>query len=170
MKINRQAMLPCPSMLCHKGYGNFSWNDKRQQWVTGGMGMLWASLCCKIARQPFLPSLPASTTWPVDGNMVQLQAVLAVWWTLVMNLPATISSVRVPVLSHKRMLLRVNRATADLFLITNSQHCDFCYLIGCIWCHRSHPWDSLECTEPISSVPSSLYSLGHDACSVYQCI
>ena len=36
--------------------------------------------------------------------MVQLQAVPAFWWILLMNLPATISSVQVPVLSHKNVV------------------------------------------------------------------
>ena len=36
--------------------------------------------------------------------MVQLQAVPAFWWILLMNLPATILSVQVPELSHKNVV------------------------------------------------------------------
>ena len=68
------------------------------------MGMLWAWLYCKFTRQPFCPLLPGSTMRPVDGNMVQLQAVLAFWLILPMNLPATVSSVQVSVLSHKNVV------------------------------------------------------------------
>ena len=61
---------------------------------------------CVVRSQgnPSVPLLPGSTMRPVDGNMVQLQAVLAFWWILPMNLPATISSVQVPVLSHKNVV------------------------------------------------------------------
>ena len=50
---------------------------------------------CIVTSQgnPSVPLLSGSTMWPVDGNMVQLQAALAFWWILPMNLPATISSV-----------------------------------------------------------------------------
>ena len=37
-------------------------------------------------------------------RMVQLQAVLAFSWILLMILPATVSSVQVPVLSHKNVV------------------------------------------------------------------
>ena len=64
----------------------------------------WHDCVVRSHNNLSVPLLPGSTMRSVDGTMVQLRAVLAFWWILPMNLPATISSVQVPILSHKNVV------------------------------------------------------------------
>ena len=78
--------------------------------------------CCGhdcVARSqgnPSVPLLSGSTLRPVDGNMVQLQAVLAFLWILPMNSQPPFYLLKF-LYWATRMLLRAKRATADLFCI-----------------------------------------------------
>ena len=80
--------------------------------------------CCGhdcVARSQGNPSvllLSGYTMRPENGNIVQLKAVLALWWMLPMNLQGTISSVQIPVLSHKNVV--ASKASNSRLVINQS--------------------------------------------------
>ena len=104
MKRNRQAMPPCLSMLSQRLWKLLETTNNNSEsqfvwWCCGhGDGVV------RSQANPYVPLLPGSFMRPVDGNTVQLPAVPVFWWILPMNLPATISSVQCPVLSHKNVV------------------------------------------------------------------
>ena len=104
MKRNRQAMPPCLSMLSQRLWKLLETTNNNSEsqfvwWCFGhGDGVV------RSQANPYVPLLPGSFMRPVDGNTVQLPAVPVFRWILPMNLPATISSVQCPVLSHKNVV------------------------------------------------------------------
>ena len=112
MNRNRQAMPPCLSMLSQK-----LWKICLKLLTKQSQLVWWCfGHDCVLRSQgdPSVPLLLGPIMHSVDGIMVQLLAMLAFWWTLLLNLPATIRMFKFLYWATS-LLLRAKQVTADLY-------------------------------------------------------